>query len=81
MFKYLSRTLLTGFITLLPIVLTIYLLYWLAMTSEELMGGLLKRVLIEDVYFPGLGMLVGIVVIFCRSDDECLSGPPTLWPG
>ncbi|OOZ38683.1 hypothetical protein BOW53_14650 [Solemya pervernicosa gill symbiont] len=64
MFKYLSRTLLTGFITLLPIVLTIYLLYWLAMTSEELMGGLLKRVLVEDIYFPGLGMLVGVVVVF-----------------
>lgn len=62
--KYLSKTLLTGFITLLPVVLTIYLLYWLAITSEELMGGLLHYILPDDLYFPGLGMLTGLIVIF-----------------
>lgn len=62
--KYLSKTLLTGFITLLPVILTIYLLYWLAITSEELMGNLLHYILPESFYFPGLGMLVGLIVIF-----------------
>ena len=64
MFKYLSKTLLTGFITLLPVVLTIYLLYWLGVSSEEVMGGLLRYVLPESFYFPGLGMLAGVLVIF-----------------
>jgi uncharacterized membrane protein len=64
MFKYLSKTLLTGFITLLPVVLTIYLLYWLGISSEEVMGKALRSFLPEAVYFPGLGMFVGIVVIF-----------------
>ena len=62
--KYLSKTLLTGFITLLPIVLTIYLLYWLAVSSEEIMGVVLHYVLPESFYFPGLGMLVGLIVVF-----------------
>ena len=62
--KYLSKTLLTGFITLLPVVLTIYLLYWLAISSEELMGNLLHYLLPESFYFPGLGMLVGLVGVF-----------------
>lgn len=64
MFKYLSKTLLTGFITLLPMVLTIYLLYWLAVSSEEVMGNALRYVLPEESYFPGLGMAVGILIVF-----------------
>lgn len=64
MFKNISRTLLTGFITLLPIVLTIYLIYWLAVSSEKVMGGALRWVLPDAVYFPGLGMIAGLVVVF-----------------
>lgn len=64
MFKYLSKTLLTGFITLLPMVLTIYLLYWLGISSEEVMGNALRYVLPENTYFPGLGMFTGLTVVF-----------------
>ncbi|MCK4709881.1 MAG: DUF502 domain-containing protein [Gammaproteobacteria bacterium] len=64
MFKYISKTLLTGFITLLPVVLTIYLLYWLAISSEKFMGNTLRHVLPENIYFPGLGMFIGVVVVF-----------------
>ena len=64
MIKYLSKTLITGFITLLPVVLTIYLLYWLAFTSEEVMGKLLHYLLPKATYFPGLGMIFGIFVVF-----------------
>lgn len=64
MFKYLSKTLLTGLITLLPVVLTIYLLYWLAVTSEQVMGDALRYILPENIYFPGLGMLAGVLVAF-----------------
>ncbi len=64
MFKLISKTLLTGFITLLPIVLTIYLLYWLATTSEYVMGSALRYVLPQATYFPGLGMIVGLVIVF-----------------
>lgn len=64
MFKLISKTLLTGFITLLPIVLTIYLLYWLAVSSERVMGGALRWVLPDAIYFPGLGMITGLVVVF-----------------
>lgn len=64
MFKFLSKTLLSGFITLLPVVLTVYLLYWLGVSSEEVMGNALRYVLPENSYFPGLGMLAGVTVIF-----------------
>jgi len=64
MFKSISKILITGFITLLPIVLTIYLLYWLAVSSEQVMGNALKLVLPNTVYFPGMGMIAGLVVVF-----------------
>ena len=64
MFKSISKILITGFITLLPVVLTIYLLYWLAVSSEQVMGNALKLVLPNAVYFPGMGMIAGLVVVF-----------------
>jgi len=64
MFKSISKIFITGFITLLPVVLTIYLLYWLAVTSEHVMGNALELVLPDTVYFPGLGMIAGLVVVF-----------------
>ena len=64
MLTSISKTLLTGFITILPIVLTIYLLYWLAVSSENMMSSALHLVFPDLVYFPGLGMIVGLVIVF-----------------
>ena len=64
MIKSIGTTLLTGFITLLPVVLTIYLLSWLAVSSEQVMGGALRWVLPEAIYFPGLGMITGLAIVF-----------------
>lgn len=64
MFKSISKIFITGLITLLPIVLTIYLFYWLAISSEHVMGNTLRLVLPDAGYFPGLGMIAGLVVVF-----------------
>ena len=64
MLKAISRILLTGFITLVPVVLTISLMYWLAVSSEQLMGDMLRLVMPTSFYFPGLGMIAGLLVMF-----------------
>jgi uncharacterized membrane protein len=64
MFKSIGTTLITGIITVLPIVLTIYLLYWLALSSEHVMGRALQWALPKVVYFPGLGTIAGLIVVF-----------------
>jgi uncharacterized membrane protein len=64
MFKSIGTTLLTGIITVLPIVLTAYLLYWLALTSEDVMGGILQWALPQLIYFPGLGTLAALILVF-----------------
>jgi uncharacterized membrane protein len=64
MFKSIGKTLITGIITVLPIVLTIYLLYWLVVSSEQVMGAALRWALPEVFYFPGLGTIAGLVLVF-----------------
>lgn len=64
MFKSIGTTLFAGFITLLPVVLTIYLLVWLAVSSEQIMGAALHWLFPDLVYFPGLGTIVGVTLIF-----------------
>ncbi|MCP5246233.1 MAG: DUF502 domain-containing protein [Burkholderiales bacterium] len=64
MLNSIGRTLLTGLITILPIVLTLYLLYWLAISSENVMRSALHLIFPDLAYFPGLGMIVGMVVVF-----------------
>jgi len=64
MFKSIGTTLITGIITVLPIVLTLYLLYWLAISSEQVMGRALQWALPKVVYFPGLGTIAGLILVF-----------------
>ena len=64
MFKSISKTLFTGFITIIPVALTVYLLYWLAVTSEDTMGAVLRWALPNAAYFPGLGVLAALLVMF-----------------
>lgn len=64
MFSFITRNMLTGLITLLPVVLTFYLLYWFAVTAESLLGGLMQSVLSSRLYWPGMGVVAGLLVLF-----------------
>lgn len=64
MLKSISKTLLTGFITLLPVVLTLYLLYWLAVSAESVLGRLIQLMLPQQLYWPGMGVIAGLAVVF-----------------
>jgi uncharacterized membrane protein len=59
-----TRTFLTGLAAILPIAITLALLWWLGTAAENLLGGLLQRVLPDVLYFPGLGLIVGLGLIF-----------------
>lgn len=59
-----TKNILTGLITLLPITLTIYLLYWLTSSTEQLLGAQLQMLLPEGIYRPGLGVAVGLALCF-----------------
>jgi uncharacterized membrane protein len=62
--KGLTRTFLTGLGAILPIAITLVLLWWLGATAESVVGGRLRQIMPERLYFPGLGLITGIVLIF-----------------
>lgn len=62
--KQITTTFLRGLVTVLPVLLTVYILYWFALSAEQLFGGPLRWLLPKWLYRPGLGILMGIVLVF-----------------
>jgi uncharacterized membrane protein len=62
--KWLGRVLLKGLVAILPIGLTVYVVYWLGVTTESLLSGTLKFWLPPDVYRPGMGLVAGFLLLF-----------------
>lgn len=62
--KAISSTFLKGLAGVLPIAITLYLLLWIGGTAESLLGDLLRRVLPEQWYLPGMGLIAGLLLIF-----------------
>jgi uncharacterized membrane protein len=61
--KQLSSTLLKGLLTILPISLTVYFAYWLGVTTESLLSTPLKWLVSETYYWPGMGLIAGVLVL------------------
>ncbi len=59
-----NRIFLKGLFTLLPIALTIYILYSAVIILENLLGSLLRAILPASTYIPGFGVLATLLVIF-----------------
>lgn len=62
--KKLGTLMLTGLLAILPLGLTIYVVYWFGVTTESLLSDLLRFVLPEALYWPGMGLIAGILVLF-----------------
>lgn len=61
--RRLWNTFLKGVAAILPVGLTIYVVYWLATTAESMLSGPLRVVLPRGHYWPGLGLLVAFLLI------------------
>ncbi len=59
----LGKLLLKGLAVVIPVVLTIAILWWLAAGSERLLGGLLTRIMPEGWYLPGMGLAAALAMI------------------
>ena len=64
MMKFISRNILAGLVTILPVVLTLYLLYWFAVSAETALGGMIRLILPDASYWPGMGLVAGLLVVF-----------------
>ncbi len=61
--KFLGKLFATGLLTLVPIIATVYLLWWLFVTAESFFGKALFRWIPTTVHFPGMGILLGLLCI------------------
>ena len=62
-FAALVRLFLKGLATIIPIALTLIIVFWLAGLAENSFGGLIKFVLPEAWYIRGMGLVLGIVLV------------------
>jgi uncharacterized membrane protein len=62
--KQIGGILLKGLVTILPIGLTIYFIYWLGVTTEDLLSKPIKLVIDDANYWPGMGLVTGFLILF-----------------
>lgn len=58
------RLFLKGFAAVLPLALTLYFIFWLFRTLEKIMQPAIELLLPASWYFPGLGILTGIALLY-----------------
>jgi len=63
-YRRLNKIILKGLVAVLPITATLYLLVWLMTTAENVLGGVLEFVFPVGWYWPGMGVVAGLVMIF-----------------
>jgi uncharacterized membrane protein len=64
MMKRLGKVMLQGLVAMLPAILTLYIIYWLVRSAETVVGAMLKLLLPDGWYLPGMGLITGLVVTF-----------------
>ncbi len=72
-----SGVFLRGLVVILPIMLTIALVVWLATATEEFLGDLIRGLLPGWSYWPGLGILLGVAIVFAAG--ILVHEPVTRW--
>ncbi|MBN2446612.1 MAG: DUF502 domain-containing protein [Phycisphaerae bacterium] len=55
---------LAGLAAVLPVTVTLYVLYWLGSTAEAFLGRGLKLLIPGSLYWPGMGVVAGLVLVF-----------------
>ncbi|QID16527.1 DUF502 domain-containing protein [Nitrogeniibacter mangrovi] len=61
--KFLGKLFATGLLAVVPILATLYLLWWLFVTAESFFGRLLSRLVPEAFHFPGMGIALGVLIL------------------
>ena len=59
----LGKLFLKGLAVVIPVALTLAILWWIAAGAERLMGAVLKFTLPDGWYVPGMGLVSGLVLI------------------
>ena len=72
-----SGVFLRGLVVILPITLTVALVFWLGSAAEDFLGGFIRSLLPRWQYWPGLGILLGVLIVFAAG--ILVHEPVTRW--
>ncbi len=61
--KKISQLFLQGLLATLPVIITLYVIYWLGSLAESTLGKVIQLLLPDQWYVPGMGLLAGFGVI------------------
>lgn len=61
--KNMLRSFLTGLAVVVPIVVTVSVVYWIASVLEAVLGGWIRFFMPELVYSRGVGVVIGLVLV------------------
>ena len=75
--KLVSGIFLRGLVVILPITLTVALVVWLATAAEGFLEGIIRWLLPDWHYRPGLGILLGVLIVFAAG--ILVQEPITRW--
>ena len=57
------RTFLTGLVAIIPLGVTVYVVYWLFIAADSLFDGIGEALLPPGWYFPGLGLVFAVLAV------------------
>ena len=75
--KFISRLLVRGIYTLLPIGVTVYVIYWLAVFGDKLLGEMVRPIVPEVYFWPGIGLFAGLATVLLIG--VLVTIPPGRW--
>ncbi|OGT20111.1 MAG: hypothetical protein A2V90_09220 [Gammaproteobacteria bacterium RBG_16_57_12] len=61
--KSVRRIFFKGLAAVLPIGLTLYIIYWVGSSAESLLGRFIMLFIPENLYWPGMGLIAGLVLL------------------
>lgn len=63
MFRKLGKALMRGLVVVLPMALTVWLLWWIGASTETLLRNLIVLVVPERFYLPGMGIVAALALL------------------
>ena len=62
--RYVTNIFLKGIGAVLPVSLTLYLVYWLGKSLEQILRPIIVQVTPQGFYWPGMGLVAGLLLLF-----------------
>ena len=62
--KAIIKILILGIDVLLPIGVTLYVIYWLAFFGDKLLADMIRPILPDSYFWPGTGLVAGFIAMF-----------------